>query len=287
MSLELTTYLQDKFTPATAKRYERDILQFVDQMEAPQTATQLEITTYIGAQRNRYKNPKTLQVVLSAIKQYYQFLIDQKYIKIHPCKFLKLKDKLSKDIQLQDLFTAEELEILLDRKERYEDLKYRNKVILSLLIYQGITTGEITRIQLHHIDLDKAEIRILPSPMLNGRTLKLQAKQVMWFYKYIHIDRDKLLKKSSEILLINKVGNPETGEQISYLVSTFKPLFKDRNLNPRTIRQSVITHLLDQGKDIRLVQVFAGHKYPSATEKYKQSEVGELKNQILKYHPLQ
>lgn len=283
---EITTYLQQKFTPSTAKRYERDILQFIEEMEAPQTATQLEITTYIGKQRERYHNPQTLQVVLCAIKQYYQFLVDTRSIQKHPCKYLKLKDKLTKDIQLQDFFSAEELALLLQRKERYQDLKYRNKVILSLLVYQGLTTGEITRIQLHQVDLDTAEIFIMPSPMLNGRTLKLKAEQVMWFYKYIHLDREKLLQKDTKNLIINKLGNPETGEQISYLVSTYKGLFTERKLNPRTIRQSVITNLLNEGKDLRLVQVFAGHKYPSATEKYKQSGSEELKAQILKNHPL-
>jgi hypothetical protein len=82
------------------------------------------------------------------------------------------------------------------------------------------------------------------------------------------------------------LGTGEVTGQENYLVSTFKPLFKDRNLNPRTIRQSVITHLLDQGKDIRLLQVFSGYKYPSATEKYKQSDNKEFKYQILKFHPL-
>ena len=49
---------------------------------------------------------------------------------------------------------------------------------------------------------------------------------------------------------------------------------------------SVITNLLKQGKDLRKVQTFAGHKYPSATERYKQSGIEELKQVIQKLHPL-
>jgi len=62
-------------------------------------------------------------------------------------------------------------------------------------------------------------------------------------------------------------------------------MFPDRNLNPRTIRQSVITNLLKEGKDLRVVQVFAGHK-KSTTEKYRQSGLEELQAAIEKYHPL-
>jgi integrase/recombinase XerD len=116
--------------------------------------------------------------------------------------------------------------------------------------------------------------------------LKLKSKQILIFHKYITEVRPKLLAKQTEKLIINKLGNPETGEQISYLVGTFKHLFSDRNLNPKTIRQSVITNLLKAGNDLRIVQVFSGHKYPSATEKYKQTNVEELKKEVQKYHPL-
>ncbi|WP_084097110.1 site-specific integrase [Cyclobacterium lianum] len=51
------------------------------------------------------------------------------------------------------------------------------------------------------------------------------------------------------------------------------------------MRQSVITNLLRAGHDLRIVQVFAGHKYPSATEKYKQAQLEELNKQIQRHHP--
>jgi len=48
----------------------------------------------------------------------------------------------------------------------------------------------------------------------------------------------------------------------------------------------VIAKLLKSGHDLRLVQTFAGHKNPSATEKYRQTGIEELKAGIEKYHPL-
>jgi integrase/recombinase XerD len=63
-------------------------------------------------------------------------------------------------------------------------------------------------------------------------------------------------------------------------------MFPERNLNARTLRQSVITNMLKEGKDLRVVQVFAGHKKISSTEKYRQSGLEELQAAINKYHPL-
>jgi integrase/recombinase XerD len=283
---KLKDYLNKRHTKGTADRYLRDIQIYRKANPNHKTATYSDIMDYIGKLREQYKNPQSVRTILYSLKKYYSFLVYVKERKDHPCKFINLKDKQNRNIQLQDLFTIDELEQLLERKERYINLKTKNQVVLSLLIYQGLTTGELTRIELKDLDLEKAEIYIKSSSKLNSRTLKLKSKQILIFHKYITEVRPKFIKKESSILIINKLGNPETGEQISYLVSTFKHLFSDRNLNPKTIRQSVITNLLKAGNDLRIVQVFSGHKYPSATEKYKQTNVEELKKEVQKYHPL-
>lgn len=283
----LETYLNERHTKATAKRYLRDIEMYRKEMLNHRTATYSDIMEYLGKLRKKYQNPETIKTTLHGIKKYYSWLVATGQRNDHPCRFLNLKDKQNRSIQLQDLFTSEELELLLDRKERYTDLKVRNQVIIGLLIYQGITTGELSRIELQDINLDTAEIYIKSSSKLNSRTLKLKPKQVLPMHKYIHEIRPNLLRTKTEKLIINKLGNAETGEQISYLVSTFKHLFPERNLNPKTIRQSVIANLLKAGNDLRVVQVFAGHKYPSATENYKQANVEQLKKLVQKFHPLQ
>ena len=284
--MKLQDYLNKRHTKGTAERYLRDIQIYRKANPNHKTATYSDIIDYIGKLREQYKNPQSVRTILYSLKKYYSFLVYVKERKDHPCKFINLKDKQNRNIQLQDLFTTAELEQLLERKERYINLKTKNQVVLSLLIYQGLTTGELTRIELKDLDLEKAEIYIKSSSKLNSRTLKLKSKQILIFHKYITEVRPKIIKRESNILIINKLGNPETGEQISYLVSTFKHLFSDRNLNPKTIRQSVITNLLKAGNDLRIIQVFSGHKYPSATEKYKQTNVEELKKEVQKYHPL-
>lgn len=282
----LETYLQERHTPSTANRYLRDIRIYTKETPGHELATYSEIMDYIGKLRKKYENPESVKTILHGIKKYYAWLVATGQRTDHPCRFLNLKDKKGKRIQLQDLFTTEELELLLERKERYTDLKIRNQVIITLLIYQGLTTGELARIELKDINTETGEIYIKASGKQNSRTLKLKSKQILPFHRYITEIRPKLLRVKTENLIINKLGNAETGEQISYLVSTFKHQFPDRNLNPTTIRQSVITNLLKAGNDLRVVQVFAGHKYPSATEQYKQANVEQLKKLVEKFHPL-
>ena len=73
---------------------------------------------------------------------------------------------------------------------------------------------------------------------------------------------------------------------VKHIITGFRGKFTGRKVNCQTIRQSVITNLLKAGNDLRIVQVFAGHKYPDTTEKYKQTDTEALKTAIQNYHPI-
>lgn len=290
MHEQLVDYLKERTAPGTTNRYMREIDPFFLSLEQknihPKTATYTQIVEYIGTRRSRYKNASSIVCSLQAIKHYYAYLVATGQRADNPAKSIRLRDKRSRDIQLQDLFKTEELELLLDRKERYPILKNRNLVVTSLLIYQALSNGDLKNLELKDINLEEASIYIKATRKTNQRTLKLHSNQIFWLMKYLSEDRSRLLKSTTDKLIISKLGTEETGEGINYVVETKKYLFPQRKLNPKTIRQSVITNLLKQKKDLRIVQAFAGHKYPSTTELYKQTEVEELKQQILKYHPL-
>lgn len=281
--MELEQYLRERNAPGTVKRYLREIELFLAVTDNAKDATYSQIMDYLGKLRSKQNN---ISPSLHAIKKYYNFLVATGTRKDNPAKSIRLRDNRSRDVQLQDLFKTEELEKLLDKKERYQILEHRNKIIISLLIYQALTNGEIKELELNNINLEQGTVYIKASRKTNARTLKLQSKQTFWLMNYLQNDRPKLLKVDTQKLIISKLGTAETGEGICYVIETLKHLFPNRKLNPKTIRQSVITNLLKQGKDLRIVQAFAGHKYPSTTERYKQTQVEELKNQILKYHPL-
>jgi integrase/recombinase XerD len=154
------------------------------------------------------------------------------------------------------------------------------------LIYQALRLKEVAQLRLKDIDLEAGTVYTKGMAKTLPRTLKMKPKQIMLFYKYIHEVRSKVIKENTSQLILNLRGGRMTADSINYLVETFKPLFPDRNLNAKTIRQSVITNLLKQKKDLRIVQVFAGHKKPSSTERYRQTGLEELKAAVMKYHPL-
>jgi integrase/recombinase XerD len=285
----IKSYLQKNYTLQTTKAYQREIEIFISNNPNSKKYTYADVVNYIGAVRKKYPNPKTINRILSSIKAYYSYLCSSNQRKDNPTKAIKLRDKISRDIQLQDLFTAEELEILLTRKERYTNLEHRNKVLMSLMIYQGLQPRELANIKLTDINLQEATVYIKATNNTNSRTLPLKANQILLFQYYQTEIRKKLLKENeSEKYLVGIRGNDFTEVDItSHLKHNYKSLFTNRKVNAKTIRQSVITNLLKQHNDLRIVQSFAGHKYTSTTERYRQNDVELLQAAVNKYHPLQ
>ena len=283
--MTVENYLYKKYKSTTAKAYARDIKKYLERHPRAKTARYSDIINYLEYQR-RKQSPGSLSRILQSIKKYYNYLIATDQREDHPCEKLKIKDHYRKDVQLQDLFSEKELERLLEIKSRYKILKKRNQLMLSLLIYQGLTSGELVRLEIKDLDLERGTIYIKSSHRQNARTLKLRSNQILIAHQYINEDRVKLLKVETENLVITKRGSEEKGEGISYLVSRMQIKFPNRNLNPKTIRQSVIRNKLKGGGELRSVQVFAGHKYPSSTERYRQNNIEELRSAIRKHHPL-
>ncbi len=282
-------HMRKSCTPATVGRYmgelERfhDILREAKGAEGPKNATHRDIMGHIGRIRESGRNPST---ALCAIKKYHAWLLGTGQRGDDPARGIRLRDSRRKDIQLQDLFTRRELERLLTVDERYTLLRNRNRALLSLLAHQGLTNGEVRGLRTSDIDTERGTVNIRAGARTDARELKLDARQAFWLMAYIGTDRPGMLKGPTDALFINQRGSPETANGIAYLLSARAHLFPGRKLTATTVRQSVIANLLKEGKDLRLVQAFAGHRHPGTTERYRQAHIEELRNEVTKHHPL-
>lgn len=285
--MTIEKYLQQSLMQSSVESYLYDIEKY---KKANKNADQYDyekVMQYMEQLRNNHK-VSNVKRVLASIKKYYDYLIETGKRKDNPVRSIKLRDGKPNPIQLQDLFTEKELQILLKpRKERYPFLAKRNKIIMSLLVNQGLRIGEIENLKLTDVDLEKADLQIQATGITNARNLPLKAEQILLLYQYINQDRNKLktFRNDQNALLLGKLGTPIRKEDVDYLITTYQNQFK-KKLTSTTIRQSVIANLLTKNNDLRIVQHFAGHKSPDTTEKYRQTGLNALKTAIEKLHPV-
>jgi len=307
--ITLRNYLEKKYSKSTLASNLYNIKRFTDYYDkkAPK-ATFKEVLNYIEHLRKNYNlHPKTLRHCLYGVKIYFNYLLETGQRNDHPCSELFLKDKIDKQIQVDTLYSLETLETFFEtyqiRKKKY--LENRNKIIISLLIYQALTVKEIAELEIQNINLEKCEIFIKASEELTAkspqsRTLPLQAKQILLIYKYLNEDRPKLLSYTKTHSLENNSEVPPSGVRglfilgqygekinphgIGKMINETKP--KTEQIKPIKIRQSVIANFLKKENDTRIVQVFSGHRRASTTIQYKQTEFELLQNAVNNYHPI-
>lgn len=286
MKTTLEHYLQEYHTKESIKSYLYLIEHFIRTNPRAKYYTYQDIVQYLDEISKHYKSEVTRGTRLSAIKKYYDYLLMIGEREDHPCRKLYIK-RPKHQVQLQNLFTPTELELLLHRENRYKNLEARNKSILMLLIYQGLRSEELCRLTLDNIDLDNGTVHIKSTQTTSSRTLGLHGKQILLLDKYINTYRNKLYQGSSKRLFITHRGVPVSVETIGRMIRPLRGLFFDRTLNPNTIRQSVISNWLNVKKyPLGDVQIMAGHKYPSSTERYLTTDHNEQRKIINQFHPL-
>ena len=274
--MKFTQYLSQSHTKQTVDTYQKSVEHFLRHCHRKDKSSYSDILDYLSS------TGKTANRNLFAIKKYFDYLIEIEERDDHPCRHLTIKRK-EKPIQFQELFTSEELEKLLERESRYTALKNRNKVIISLLIYQGLTPANIVNLRMKDIDLEKGTIYIKAIPKLTRRTLELKASQTLLFYRYINEDRET----ASLMLFIGKLGENIKVDTLNRMLRPLKKLYKNRNLNANTIRKSVITNWINtQNITIEDVQLLAGHKWLSTTEKYKRQDNDRSVEMINQFFPI-
>ena len=194
-------------------------------------------------------------------------------------------------LSIECLYPKEILtELYNNYQAKNQENQQRDKIIISLLIYQALTVLEISQIKITDVNLEAGTIRIKGNTKNKGRTLSLKSNQILLFHNYLKNEWKKYHRKQkpskrTDYFLMNHKGLQLWQGGINRMINKGKD--KQNKLIPLKIRQSVIAHLLKENNDIRIVQEFAGHRRTASTEAYKQTGLEELKSAIEKLHPLQ
>lgn len=236
---------------------------------------------------------RTIQHYLNTVKHFYDHLEEEGRVTNNPTTGIEVKGvkrqvlyHILEPHELHQLYNQYPSETLKDR---------RNKVMLGLLVYQGIRTEELARMTTKEVKLREGKLDVLGSRKNNGRLMQLESHQVMDMYDYMLHVRPEILtmkpkrksqrKQETEQLFIGEGGN-------CYSLSNFMTqlMIKVRKINPsvqnaKQIRASVITKWVKM-YNLRKAQYLAGHRYISTTEGYLQNDLEGLKEEVQQFHPL-
>lgn len=307
-----TTYNYDKFSewltlrrysPATVNTTVRLVEYFRvwaagEGITEPEEISYSDIMQFMQWSSKHGASQKTIANYLTHVRKFYQFLISEGLITENPVAHIKvqgIKRKIYYDVlnteALQQLYRQYPITIVYEAgknippQEQNIISRKRNKVIVSLLIYQGLRVEEIAALELQDLTLQEGKIRIHSQRRTAAREMKLESHQVFELLDYVQQTRKEFLKDGAttpKLFVQRDNGKYFYSVTQSILVQLRKINGRIKNLDQ--IRASVITEWLKQ-YDLRKVQYLAGHKYVSSTERYKSNMIDGLQEEVSKYHP--
>ena len=232
---------------------------------------------------------KTINHRLRSIKIHFNYLIEQACRVDNPIENTIVKGvkrtinyNLLEADELEDLYYSFETDKYQEEHHKYT-LK-RAKVIIGLMVYQGLNTTDLGNLQTDHLQLSKGKIYVPSTIRSNARELELKPWQIMELIEYQNeirpIIQDKIQNHSEQLFNSNARFN-------SIIYHIFKKLkkYNQKVENIKQIRASVITNWLGN-YNLRKAQYFAGHRYISSTERYLQDDLENLHEIVNNFHPI-
>lgn len=260
------------------KSYIYDIAKYLEFMEKHKIDNSLEITyqdinLYLKfLDDNNYETSSVIRKIVS-IKDFHKYL-NKKYntkdvsLKIEAPKFHR---------KLPNILTIEEVDELLDVKlnNAYD---YRNKAMLELMYSSGLRVSELVNLTLSNIDLENNFVRCFGK---GGKERIVPIGEVAKEYLNIYITkyRDSMKKKYyTDSLFLNNHGQKMTRQAFFLIIKKQAEIKKiAKNITPHMLRHSFATHLLNNGADLRTIQVMLGHSNISTTQIYTNVSTDILK----------
>ena len=284
--MDFTKYLQQKkLSAATIKNYTTLIQHFIiwlnNENLTNDAFTYNDVLAYMQVCKDKKISIRSTQMLLGVTRHYCNYLIQENKRTDNPAAGIFIKGLVRK--LPSNLLTTEALENLYKQYNIKINIAASKKIMLGLLIYQGLKVAEIINVQAKHIQLDEAKIFIPGTKRGNERWLNLQATQMNLLQEYLQQNKHAAITiftaKNNQPLNDKNINN-----RLQYIFLQLKQLNKNI-INAKQIRSSVITAWL-KNNNLRQVQYMAGHKYVSSTERYQTTNLEALQNELQQHHPM-
>ncbi len=279
--------LEKGLSSNTIKAYEIDCSAFINWVEKEfdldiLNIKESHIRKYITYFHNRNLSNSTINRKLSALKHFFLFLNKKKFISSNPTasfsgpKNLKTLPKSISVIDVNALIKAPDCSTFIGLRDR---------AMLELLYATGVRISELINLQYSNIDLNRSLIKVMGKGN-KERMIPFGDNALFWLREYIKFRRKNNLSLNSRDFFISQQRKKITRQAFWHRIKLYlNKTGLSQEVSPHTLRHAFATHLLNNGADLRSVQMLLGHSDLSTTQIYTHIAKQRLGEMIKKHHP--
>jgi len=230
-------------------------------------------------------SPRSRARIISGLKSFFNYLVFEDYRKESPMELVEVP-KLGR--KLPDTLSVAEIDALINAIEFTDDGRgERDKAMLETLYGCGLRVSELTTLRISDLFFEEGFIRITGKGN-KQRFVPIGKSATKFILMYKDQVRNKMnvQKGHEDTLFLNRHGKGLTRAMIFTIIKRLsKKTALIKNISPHTFRHSFATHLLENGADLRSIQLLLGHESITTTEIYMHIDRKFLNKILNDYHP--
>jgi integrase/recombinase XerD len=229
-------------------------------------------------------NPRSQARIISGLKSFFSYLIFEDYRSDNPMELIETPKTGRK---LPDTLSVEEIDALISAIDLSANEGERNRAMLETLYGCGLRVSELVSLKISDLFFDEGFIKITGKGN-KQRFVPIGNLTQKYIQIYINYKRAELkIKKGHEdTLFLNRRGGQLTRAMIFTIIKDLAAKIElKKSISPHTLRHSFATHLLENGADLRSIQLMLGHESITTTEIYVHLDRRFLTEVINNFHP--
>lgn len=229
-------------------------------------------------------NARSQARIISGLKSFFSYLIFEDYRVDNP---MELIESPKTGRKLPDTLAVEEIDALIAAIDLSSNEGERNRAMLETLYGCGLRVSELVSLKISDLFFDEGFIKI------TGKGNKDRFVPIAnSIKKYILLYKDNVRtvvpvkKEFTDTLFLNRRGGQLTRAMVFTIINNLATKINlNKKISPHTFRHSFATHLLENGADLRSIQLMLGHESITTTEIYLHLDRKFLTEVLENCHP--
>ena len=229
-------------------------------------------------------NARSQSRIISGLKSFFNYLIFEDYRKDTPLELIEVP-KIGR--KLPDTLSTQEIDLLINAINLSSPEGERNRAMLETLYSCGLRVSELVTLKISDLFFEEGFIKI------TGKGNKqrfvpicLSTQKFILIYKEAIRSHLPIQKGHEDTLFLNRRGKQLTRAMIFTIIKDLAvKIGLKKTISPHTFRHSFATHLLENGADLRSIQLMLGHESITTTEVYMHLDRKFLADVMESFHP--
>ena len=282
-------WMEQGLSANTLAAYRNDLAGFALWLQAGSgallKAVEADIQRYLAYCYEQGSKNRSAARLLSSLRRFYAYQLREQRINIDPSTLIEAPKP---EKPLPKTLTEEQVDDLINAPNTDQALGLRDRAMLEILYATGLRVSELVDLQLSQVSIDPGVVRIMGKGG-KERLVPLGEQALSWLQQYSQQARAELManKLPCNTVFVTKRGKGMTRQAFWYLIKRYavQVSIDTDALSPHTLRHAFATHLLNNGADLRVVQMLLGHSDISTTQIYTHVADQRLKSLYHQHHP--